>query len=130
MAQEYRNLQILNRAHASPFDRDRTRHCLTAENRFAPIQWSKSAARRDLWRRSGIGDCAGHRSLLADEQVALLPSPDFLEFGQRLFKFAIEEPHRIKNFAKVADVLTLSARPKAKTLLFRRYPMILGSEIL
>jgi hypothetical protein len=31
---------------------------------------------------------------------------------------------------KVADVLTLSPRPKAKTLLFRRYPMILGSEIL
>src|SRR5258707_6101966 len=31
---------------------------------------------------------------------------------------------------KVADVLALSACPKAKMLLFRRYPMILGSEIL
>src|SRR5665647_3479224 len=31
---------------------------------------------------------------------------------------------------KVADVLALSAFPKAKMLLFRRYPMILGSEIL
>src|SRR5262249_37532758 len=31
---------------------------------------------------------------------------------------------------KVADVLTRSARPYAKMLLFRRYPMILGSEIL
>src|SRR5215467_4840676 len=31
---------------------------------------------------------------------------------------------------KVADVLARSARPYAKMLLFRRYPMILGSEIL
>src|SRR6476659_6015520 len=31
---------------------------------------------------------------------------------------------------KVADVLALSACPKAKMLLFRRYPMIRGSEIL
>ena len=31
---------------------------------------------------------------------------------------------------KVADVLALSACPKAKMLLFRRYPMIVGSEIL
>ena len=31
---------------------------------------------------------------------------------------------------KVADFLVLSARPNAKMLLFRRYPMILGSEIL
>src|SRR5262249_7388417 len=30
----------------------------------------------------------------------------------------------------VADVLARSARPYAKMLLFRRYPMILGSEIL
>ena len=31
---------------------------------------------------------------------------------------------------KVADVRALSASPKAKMLLFRRYPMIVGSEIL
>src|SRR5712671_549808 len=31
---------------------------------------------------------------------------------------------------KIADVLALSACPKAKMLLFRRYPMIRGSEIL
>ena len=31
---------------------------------------------------------------------------------------------------KVADVFALSARPKVKMLLFRRYPMILGSAIL
>src|ERR1700741_2957588 len=30
---------------------------------------------------------------------------------------------------KVADVFALSACPKAKMLLFRRYPMIVGSEI-
>ena len=30
---------------------------------------------------------------------------------------------------KFADVLALSACPKVKTLLFRKYPMILGSEI-
>ena len=28
------------------------------------------------------------------------PNPDLVEFGQRSFKFVIEEPHRIKNFAE------------------------------
>src|SRR5271163_847015 len=31
---------------------------------------------------------------------------------------------------KVADVFALSARPKVKTLLLRKYPIIVGSEIL
>jgi hypothetical protein len=37
--------------------------------------------------------------------------------------------HRIENFVEVADVFALSVCPKVKMLLFRGYPMILGSEI-
>jgi len=32
--------------------------------------------------------------------LSLSPNHDLVEFGQRSFKFVIEEPHRIKNFAE------------------------------
>jgi hypothetical protein len=63
--------------------------------------------------------------------MVLLPGPDTAEFGQRSFKFVVEEPHRIEDFAESCKCLgSRSARPYARMLLFRRYPMILGSEIL
>ena len=33
-------------------------------------------------------------------QPGLLPGPDLVEFEQRSFKFAVEEPHRIEDFAE------------------------------
>jgi hypothetical protein len=32
--------------------------------------------------------------------MVLLPGPDSVEFGQRSFKFVVEEPHRIEDFAE------------------------------
>ena len=56
----------------------------------------KRARARGVLRVVGTGLGQGWQLLI----IALLPSLDLVEFGQRSFKFAIEEPHRIKNFAE------------------------------
>jgi hypothetical protein len=38
-----------------------------------------------------------------------LPSFDFVKLGKRSFKFAIEEPHRIKNFTMKIQKSAVSA---------------------
>jgi hypothetical protein len=78
---------------------------LAASNRYCGA-WRHRTSRfgqsnRPL-RRSGAGSSIRKRTFVRWQSLifTLLPGPDLVEFGQRSFKFVIEEPHRIENFAE------------------------------
>ena len=62
--------------------------------------------------------------------LALLLGFDFVELGDGLLEFAVEQPHGVENLAECYRGPRPVGFSKANMLLLRRYPMMRGVEIV
>src|SRR5213080_3540898 len=84
----------------------------------------------DRKRIAGSIRRSGPKALCEQQAMAAYRALISSNFESACSNLALKSHIASRISRKVADVLALSACPKAKMLLFRRYPMIVGSEIL